>query len=118
MIFTIVFSALLSVNANCYEPVPQQDTTVQGGTLIESYIQSYRRPAIGVKRLGSEQFRMAPSMLGETDILKTVQMLPGISGGKEGNAGVMIRGGNYDQPVIYNVCIMPFRPALTYSLRF
>ncbi len=24
----------------------------------------------------------------------------------------------YDQPVIYNVCIMPFMPSLTYTLRF
>ena len=97
MFSAIVLSILLSVNISCSEPVPQQDTIIQGGTLRESYVQAYRRPAIGVKRLGSEQFRIAPSMLGETDILKTVQMLPGISGGKEGNAGVMIRGGNYDQ---------------------
>lgn len=93
----LALNIFLSFNLCAGETVPQQDTTVQGGTLRESYVQSYRRPAIGVKRLGSEQFRMAPSMLGETDILKTVQMLPGISGGKEGNAGVMIRGGNYDQ---------------------
>jgi hypothetical protein len=97
MITLLSINILLSLNLCCAEPVPQPDTLVQGGTLRESHIESYRRPAIGVKRLSADRFRVAPAMLGETDILKTVQMIPGISGGKEGNAGVMIRGGNYDQ---------------------
>jgi hypothetical protein len=93
----ITLNTLLLLNLCCNNPIPQQDTTIQGGTLKESFIESYRRKDISVKRLSSDQFKMAPSMLGETDILRAVQMMPGITGGKEGNASVMIRGGNYDQ---------------------
>ena len=94
---SFALNIVLSLSLNLAIPAPQQDTIVQGGMLKESYIVSSRRPAIGVKRLTSDQFSVAPTILGEKDILKTVQMIPGITGGKEGNAGIMIRGGDYDQ---------------------
>lgn len=38
-----------------------------------------------------------PSLLGENDLLKSLSMLPGISNGLEGTAGIHIRGGNASQ---------------------
>lgn len=78
-------------------PASQPDTIVQTETLRESYIVSARNQLIGLERLTPERFESVPAILGEADILKAVQMIPGISGGKEGNAGIIIRGGNYDQ---------------------
>ncbi|HYK45099.1 MAG TPA: TonB-dependent receptor, partial [Parafilimonas sp.] len=41
-----------------------------------------------------------PSFLGETDILKTLQLLPGVRNSGEGNAGFYVRGGGPDQNLI------------------
>ena len=42
----------------------------------------------------------APALLGEADILKTIQLLPGVQQGTEGTAGLHIRGGSPDQTLI------------------
>ncbi len=44
--------------------------------------------------------KRTPSFLGEPDILKTVQTLPGVQGGMEGAAGLYIRGGSADQNLL------------------
>ena len=41
-----------------------------------------------------------PALLGEVDIIKTLQLKPGISSGSEGNSGIFVRGGNQDQNLI------------------
>ena len=41
-----------------------------------------------------------PAFLGETDILKTLQLLPGVRNAGEGNAGFYVRGGGPDQNLI------------------
>ena len=41
-----------------------------------------------------------PALLGEKDVLKTLQLLPGISGGTEGSSGFFVRGGTPDQYLI------------------
>jgi len=47
-----------------------------------------------------EQIRALPAFLGEVDILKTLQLLPGVSGGSEGSSGIFVRGGSPDQNLI------------------
>lgn len=41
-----------------------------------------------------------PAILGETDILKSIQLLPGVQSGAEGTTGFYVRGGNADQNMI------------------
>lgn len=41
-----------------------------------------------------------PSFMGETDILKTLQLLPGVRNAGEGNSGFYVRGGGPDQNLI------------------
>lgn len=44
--------------------------------------------------------KSAPALLGEVDILKTLQTLPGVQGGTEGSSGFYVRGGAPDQNLI------------------
>ncbi|MCW3787239.1 TonB-dependent receptor [Plebeiibacterium sediminum] len=44
-----------------------------------------------------EQIRKVPSFLGEVDVARTLQLLPGINGGSEGVSGLYVRGGGADQ---------------------
>ena len=47
-----------------------------------------------------QQIKSMPSLLGEVDVLKTIQFLPGVSSGGEGNTGFYVRGGGPDQNLI------------------
>lgn len=44
--------------------------------------------------------RRIPVLLGEVDILKSIQLLPGVLSGVEGSTGFYVRGGNVDQNLI------------------
>ncbi|MCY4171039.1 MAG: TonB-dependent receptor plug domain-containing protein [Bacteroidetes bacterium] len=41
-----------------------------------------------------------PVLLGEPDVQKILQLLPGVQGGREGNSGLYVRGGRADQNLI------------------
>lgn len=44
--------------------------------------------------------RNTPTILGEADVMKTIQLMPGVQSGVEGSAGLYIRGGSPDQNLI------------------
>ena len=47
-----------------------------------------------------KQIQKLPALLGEVDILKTLQLLPGVQSGGEGTSGLYVRGGSPDQNLI------------------
>ncbi len=47
--------------------------------------------------ISANQIKKIPMLLGEVDVLKSLQTLPGIQSGGEGRAGIFVRGGDYDQ---------------------
>ena len=51
-------------------------------------------------RITPAEIRKLPALLGETDVLKTLQLLPGIQSGQEGTTGLYVRGGGPDQNLI------------------
>lgn len=55
---------------------------------------------MGKFNLPMEQIKSIPAFLGEVDLLKTVQFLPGIRNAGEGSAGIYVRGGGPDQNLI------------------
>lgn len=46
------------------------------------------------------QIKSIPSLFGETDVLKALQLLPGVQGGTEGSAGLYVRGGGPDENLL------------------
>lgn len=55
---------------------------------------------MSVNRLEMKQVTKIPSFMGEIDVLKTIQLLPGVKGGAEGNSGFYVRGGGPDQNLV------------------
>ncbi|MFM8591596.1 MAG: TonB-dependent receptor [Sphingomonadales bacterium] len=55
---------------------------------------------LGKIDLSVGQIKSLPVLLGEVDILKTIQLLPGVRNAGEGNAGFYVRGGGPDQNLI------------------
>ena len=47
-----------------------------------------------------EQIKNMPALLGEKDVMKTIQLLPGVQKGSEGSTGIYVRGGGPDQNLI------------------
>lgn len=47
-----------------------------------------------------EQIKNLPALLGEKDVLKAIQLLPGVQKGSEGSSGIYVRGGGPDQNLI------------------
>lgn len=47
-----------------------------------------------------KQIQALPSLMGEVDVLKVLQLLPGVQSGTEGSSGLYVRGGGPDQNLI------------------
>lgn len=59
-----------------------------------------RNAQLGQVDLSISQVKNLPAFLGEIDILKTIQLIPGVRNAGEGNAGFYVRGGGPDQNLI------------------
>lgn len=55
---------------------------------------------IGQIELDIEEIKTLPSFMGEVDIIKTIQLLPGVSSVSEGGQGFYVRGGGPDQNLV------------------
>ncbi len=57
-------------------------------------------PQMGAQKLDIKEINKIPVLFGEKDILKTIQLLPGIKSGGDGGSGFFVRGGAADQNLI------------------
>jgi hypothetical protein len=55
---------------------------------------------MSVTTLSTKQAKALPALFGEVDIIKILQLKPGITPGSEGTTGLFVRGGNSDQNLI------------------
>ncbi len=87
----------------------QKDTTcnfnLQKGINISEIIISTNKMQINNTEMGTTNLSVSlakqlPSIGDENDILKTIQMLPGVQSGTEGSSGFFVRGGGIDQNLI------------------
>lgn len=62
--------------------------------------ENVQRAQMGVIDIPVTRISELPVILGETDILKVVQLLPGVQSGNEGTTGFFVRGGNTDQNLV------------------
>lgn len=56
-----------------------------------------RSTYMGAVEVPNELIANTPVVLGEKDVLKTLQMMPGVQGGNEGFSGIYVRGGGADE---------------------
>lgn len=55
---------------------------------------------MGTVGLQMDHVKKLPALMGEVDVLKTIQLLPGVLSAGEGNAGFYVRGGGPDQNLV------------------
>jgi len=74
--------------------------------LIEVVVESKRKDdnlikaQMGTETLNMKSISKVPVIFGEKDVLKTIQLLPGVKSAGEGNSGFYVRGGAADQNLI------------------
>jgi len=88
-----------------------KDTVIQIGLKTKNYLEevevsvnqhnphSINRPT-GNFYMTAKDLESIPSLMGEKDILKSLQLMPGIGKGKEGSSGIFVRGGERGQNLI------------------
>ena len=58
------------------------------------------KPILSLNRISGQTIKQTPVVFGESDLLKTIQLLPGVSNAGEGASGFNVRGGAADQNLI------------------
>ncbi|MEI8194070.1 MAG: TonB-dependent receptor [Flavobacteriia bacterium] len=77
-----------------------------GEKLIEEVVVNGKRgdnvnsAKLGQMELDIEQIKKLPAFMGEVDVIKTIQLLPGVSSVSEGGQGFYVRGGGPDQNLV------------------
>jgi hypothetical protein len=61
---------------------------------------SITSPQMGVEKLSVNEIKGIPALFGERDVMKAIQLLPGIQSSGDGNSGFYVRGGAADQNLI------------------
>lgn len=64
------------------------------GQKVESQLTSTQ---MSRSEVSMDKVKSLPAFLGETDVIKTIQLLPGVQSGSEGTSGLYVRGGGPDQ---------------------
>ncbi len=59
-----------------------------------------QRPDIGAERMDMKDVEKLPMIFGERDVLKAIQLLPGVKSAGDGQAGFYVRGGGADQNLV------------------
>ncbi|UII79069.1 TonB-dependent receptor [Flagellimonas sp. CMM7] len=59
-----------------------------------------RKPEMSVSKLNIKTVKQMPVVLGEVDVIKSLQILPGVTNNGEGSSGFHVRGGAVDQNLV------------------
>ena len=57
-------------------------------------------PQMGLERVDAALVKKMPTLMGENDIIRVIQMMPGVQTPSEGSTGFSVRGGGIDQNLI------------------
>lgn len=104
--YTFIGMREKQVNVNLYGPgeldiemnsmlIPLKETTVSADRNV-----IYQRYEVGVEKVNISSFKLLPTSMGESDIIKSVLLIPGVQSVGEGSAGFNVRGGSSDQNLI------------------
>jgi hypothetical protein len=94
------------INLNLYGPgelnvdmssvlIPLKETVVSAQKSV-----TLQRFEVGAEKINITTFKLLPTAMGETDIIKSILLIPGVQSVGEGSAGFNVRGGSVDQNLV------------------
>lgn len=110
---TIYLRRNIERNYTIHQVESELEEVIVSSKGAESNIQ---RPLMGVSQLSIKTLRKLPAAVGEVDILRGLQMLPGVTSVGEASNGVNIRGGTTDQNLMLLDDIPIFNPTHMFGL--
>ncbi len=93
----VVLSQDISVSANL---TPKNDELEEVVVTTVRKDNNVTKPLMGVQKLSVKEIENLPVIFGEKDILKSLQLLPGVQSAGDGGSGFYVRGGTTDQNLI------------------
>ncbi|MEM0996901.1 MAG: TonB-dependent receptor [Bacteroidota bacterium] len=82
------------------EPEGTEIETVEIIAEDEEAKEAVQSTRMGAIKMNMKEISMVPVLGGETDVLKVMQLMPGVSQGAEGTTGMFVRGGDADQNLV------------------
>ena len=105
--FRISYVGYETLEAKVNTQSPRSDFRLKTNNLLAELIVTAQRKdenlqtlTMGMERLNIEEIKAMPALMGEVDILKAIQLLPGVQSTAEGGSGFSVRGGSPDQNLI------------------
>ena len=89
---TVDLSSNQQLNVALHASVQLQEVEI-----VADRINSPKMSQMSAIEVPVEQIKLVPVIFGETDVLKAIQLLPGVQSGTEGMSGIYVRGGGPDQ---------------------
>jgi hypothetical protein len=93
----IALNADLHINIELKPHAIETEKIVINGERADKNVQS---TDMGTVKLTMEQIKALPAFLGEVDVLKAIQLIPGVQSAGDGNSGFYVRGGGPDQNLV------------------
>lgn len=85
------------INIQLNEAVSQLEEVQLQSTIAKNHI---RNTEVSVAKITAKEIETVPVLFGERDIIKTLQLLPGVKSAGEGSSGFFVRGGGADQNLL------------------
>ncbi|OWP62430.1 TonB-dependent receptor [Hymenobacter amundsenii] len=89
------------------------EVVVEGTGNLQQKLQTTQ---MSVERLTAKEAKLLPALFGEVDILKTLQLKPGVQSGGEGTSGLFVRGGSADQNLVLVDDALVYNPSHLFGL--
>lgn len=99
----LTYTAAITIDKDLVLNIALEEMVKDLGEVVvssRSRDRSLSSPQMGVEKLSTKDIRYVPVLLGEKDIIKVVQLLPGVKSAGDGNSGFFVRGGAADQNLI------------------
>ena len=93
----------IDLESDISKNVELQQASVEIAEVIisgEATDKNIKAPQMSVVKISPKDVVSIPVIFGEQDILKTIQLMPGVKSAGEGNSGFYVRGGSSDQNLI------------------
>jgi len=86
----------MKLNVNLDQTIELEEVVVIDNKVKEKV----ETPQVSMVELPIQKLKSLPVLFGEVDVMKTIQLLPGVQSGNEGTSGIYVRGGGPDQNLI------------------
>lgn len=103
----------MTLNVELNDVTKQLEEVIVSASTNKKDIQT---PSLGVTVLSLKGIKKLPTMMGEVDVIRSLQSLPGVSSVGEGANGLNIRGSNVDQNLIFIDDTPIFNPTHMFGL--